>query len=88
MEKLMLKIFACYDKKSQAYTTPNFFTHAGQCLRALEDLVNEKNPNSMISSHPEDFSIWHLGEFDEISGEITPVKPTHVQEAAGLVRGK
>lgn len=83
----MLKIFAIYDKKSQAYATPNFFHHTGQCLRAFEDVVNDKNPNAM-SAHPADYSIWQIGEFDDVTGVLTPLNPTHIQEVAGLVRIK
>lgn len=78
-----LQIFAVYDKKSVAYANPFFYHQKGQALRAFEDAVND--PQSPLSKHPEDFSIFHIGQWDDATGVITPLpNPVPVEEALNV----
>lgn len=84
---LKLQIFAVFDKKSIAYSSPTFFHQKGQAIRAFEDAVNDSQ--SIFHRHPEDFSLFHIGEWDDRSGVITPLQnPVHVEEALTLKQDK
>lgn len=79
-----LQIFSVFDKKAVAYLQPFYYQQKGQAIRAFEDSVN--NPETAFNKHPEDFSLYLLGEFDDTTGEITSKKPLHIDEALTLIK--
>lgn len=60
--------FSVYDEKAQAYNLPFFYPQVGLAYRAFTDMV--KNESSVIYRHPEDFSLYHIGSFDDICGKM------------------
>lgn len=78
-----LQMFALFDKKAVAYSLYYAMPQKGQVLRAMEDDVN--NPQTAMSRHPEDYALYHIGEFDDASGSIKCLaSPVHVEEALAL----
>lgn len=65
---MKVNIFGIFDEKAQAYGTPFFKPHVGQALRDFGDLA--RDTQSVICKHVEDYSLYHLGEFDPISGKF------------------
>ena len=65
-----LKVFSIYDAKAGAFNQPFFMHTFGQAERAFRDEVD--SPTSLISKHPEDFTLFDLGVFDDSTGLITP----------------
>lgn len=76
----MKQIFSIYDKKGQCYLSPIVLSHKGQALRELENLVVRSQ--NLISQYPDDFAMYKLGDFDDISGKIVPTTvPIFIEEA-------
>jgi len=74
------KIFTIYDKKAEAYNTPWFQQTHGLAERIFRDESN--NPESSINKHPEDYTLYYLGEYDQNTGEMEiPHPPKPVMEA-------
>lgn len=67
---MKLQIFAVRDSKSGQFGTPMFMQSVGIVLRSLGDEVNKGGDNSIISQHPEDFELFHLGEWDTDSSRF------------------
>lgn len=63
------KLYTLYDSKSETYAAPMAHSARGQAIRAFGDAVNK--PGNTISDHPEDFTLFEIGEFDISTGEIT-----------------
>ena len=63
------RIFTVYDSKVEAYMQPFFQKGLGQALRTFTDMVN--NPEHPFHKHAEDYTLYELGTFDEVTGEIT-----------------
>lgn len=63
-------IFAVYDTKASMFNQPMFFKAKPEALRAFQDECNRAE--SAINHHPEDYSLFLLGEYDLESGLITP----------------
>lgn len=40
-----------------------------------------KSPDSLMASYPEDYSLYRLGEFDDVSGVILSEKPEFLLNA-------
>lgn len=77
-----IQIFAVFDKKAVVYMSPFYFLQKGQAIRAFEDSVND--PQSAFYKHPEDYSLFELGTFDDTSGIITSRNPNFIEEALSL----
>jgi hypothetical protein len=62
-------IFAVRDVKADAYLPPFFMNTKGQAIRALQDSASQ-DPNSAFARHPQDFDLYLLGMYDDVSGKI------------------
>lgn len=84
---MTLKIFAVFDNKAAAFMQPFFAPTVGFAIRAFADQL--KNDQSAIKQHPEDYTLFHLGDFDDHSGGIVRAEPkaTHVANAIDFVEG-
>jgi len=65
---MKLNVFTIFDEKAQAYNVPFFQSHVGQAIRSFSDLVQD--PKSTLQKHPSDFSLYHIGEFDDGDARI------------------
>lgn len=77
-------LFAVFDSKAACYGTPFFSPKEATAMRSFAQAAND--PNTMVFNHPEDFSLFHLGEFDDVTGELFPSNPRNLGNAAGLKR--
>lgn len=77
---MRLKLYAYRDSKIETFTDP-FLQHTpGEAERTFRDTVS--NPKSKLNQHPEDFSLYYLGEYETNTGIITPLKaPEHIMQA-------
>jgi hypothetical protein len=83
---MKVQMYSIYDKAAQAYVTPFFMHNKALAMRAFEDNINSKEENN-INKHPEQFSLFCLGELDDSTGLITPKEqPELVCSALELVQ--
>lgn len=66
----MFQMFAVYDTKAEAYLLPFFCQTKGQALRSFDDAVNSQD--HQFNRHAKDYTLFHLGSYDEQTGEIVP----------------
>lgn len=64
-----LKIYSIYDDAAKAYLAPIFVHNDAIALRLFADNVNSQQENN-ISKHPEQFYMYCLGTWDDITGKI------------------
>lgn len=77
-------IYTVYDNKALVYGTPFFAVTDGSAVRSFSDLVNDAN--TTVGRHPNDFSLFVVGEYDDQKGLLTPFSPLrHLVDAASLV---
>lgn len=67
---MILKSFSLFDLKANAYSTPFFFNHQGQAIRAVMDMLS--SADSVPARHPQDFQLWELGTWDDQTGRYDP----------------
>ena len=77
-------VFSVFDTKAAVYGTPFFMAREQMAIRAFTDLCNDGN--TMVGKHPEDFTLFHLGDFDDDAGCLHPVKPRGLVTAASLIK--
>lgn len=65
---MKIHIYSVYDSKTEVYGQPNFMLNKGTALRAWQDAAND--PQSTISKHPADFTMFEIGYWDDDTGTI------------------
>jgi hypothetical protein len=60
---MILRIFSVYDSKAEAYLPPFFMPNKGQAIRVFADAA--KDPNHQFGKHPEDYTLFDLGQFSD-----------------------
>ena len=66
------KIFAVYDSKAQCYTPPYFQHQEAMAVRTFTDCCQD--PEHTFGKHPEDYTLFDLGQYDDSTGTITQDK--------------
>jgi len=61
--------YSIYDVATGAYMNPFLMPADGQAMRAFSDLATDKNHE--VGKHPEDYSLFRLGTFDNNKGYVT-----------------
>jgi len=69
---MIKQIFAIRDAKAEAFHTPFYAPTQGAAIRTISDYANEKG--SPLNNHPEDYMLFQLGAYNELSGEIRPLE--------------
>lgn len=70
---MKFKIFSIYDSKAEVFNTPIFLATEGQAIRIFDDMVNDEDKNADIAKHPEDYTLFTIGEFDANNGKLEPL---------------
>jgi hypothetical protein len=71
---MKLNAYVIRDKKAGFYNNPFYLHNDDIAKRTMTDLVND--PESQINHHPEDFSIWKVGVYDN---EIALFEPCELE---------
>ena len=67
------QVFSIFDSKTETFGLPGYFHNKGHALRMFETKCNEQGTD--LAMYPEDFSFFHVGEFDDSNGLLTPLTP-------------
>lgn len=67
-----IQIYAVFDEKAKSFHQPFYQQTDGLVVRMMLETV--KDPNSTISKYKEDFTIFHIGVFDDQKGMVVPRK--------------
>ena len=67
---MKLNIYTIFDTASGAYMRPFFAQSDGQATRSFKDISLDASHE--IGKHPEDYSLWRIGIFDDNTAKINP----------------
>lgn len=70
---MKLTVCAIYDQAAKAYLRPIFVTVVGMAIRTFQDEIN--NPKSAMFLHPEHYTLFEIGTYDDNSGEMVSISP-------------
>lgn len=71
---MRMQSFSVYDSKASAYMLPWFMQSPGEAQRAFTEMVNDPRQQNALTKYPEDFTLFHLGEWDDSTGQFHPFK--------------
>lgn len=78
-------VMAIYDSKGDFWLPPQVVRNKATAMRSWSEVV--RNPETMISRHPEDFTAFLIATFDERTGQISPFQaPDSLGVASTLIR--
>lgn len=66
-----MRIFTVFDTKAAIYGQPFYAVTDGIALRMFSDAVNNNSPDNALNRYPEDFTLYYIGEFDDVTGSVT-----------------
>lgn len=66
---MKIGIFAVFDFKTTSYMTPFFAQTSPQAERMFQDVCRQQD--HQFHNHPDDFTLFKLGEYDDTTGAIT-----------------
>jgi len=78
---MQLHIYSIFDAKASAYLPPFYLHNDAMAVRVFADCVNSEQ--HAFSKHPEDYTLFHLGIFDDSNGKLTDSEP-HTSLGNGL----
>lgn len=83
---MKLGAYSIFDKKADVYSKPFFVGQDGEASRMFIDLVNDSK--TTLHRHPEDYSLYRIGEFNDNSGEIIKCLPKHITNATTVKKSE
>lgn len=79
-------IASIHDYKAEVFGKPFFVPSQGVAIRLFTDEVNRPAADNTAYNHPEDFGLYEIGAFDELTGRITSVEPVKLLVQGGQVK--
>lgn len=73
------KVFSVYDAKAKAYLPPFFLHEEGLAIRAFSNCAND--PDHQFGQNPEDYTLFLIGQYDDITAELIPETPSTLGNA-------
>lgn len=68
-----VKAFSVNDIKARAFLLPFFLKYPEEAIRAFSDMIAKDDPPHPFYLHPEDYTLFQIGEFDEVCGILHPL---------------
>lgn len=74
-------VIAVYDKKIGLFDQPFIVRHNGEAIREWD--IVRKDDKTKFGKNPEDFDLFQIGSYDEVTGTIENLQP-HTHLASGV----
>lgn len=86
---MKLLIYTVLDSKAAFFGNPWCAEREAAAIRSFSDAVNDgSNPNNQWFKHPEDFTLYHLGEYDNETATFDVCPPRAVVTASAMRSAK
>jgi hypothetical protein len=80
---MKMNMYTIFDVASGAYMRPFFMPSDGQAKRAFKDISTDAEHE--VGRHPEDYTLYKVGIFDDNSGEVMAFSPEKIVTALACV---
>lgn len=80
---MIVKCYAVLDAKISDFHLAIFDIKDEGAIRQFADAVNDKQ--TKWNRHPEDYSLWHIGEFDTTKGLLSGTLPNNLVNATAIM---
>jgi len=81
---LIVKVYTLFDEKAAFYGSPFYCKTDNEALRMVSDAA--RSTETLIGTHPEDYSLYNVGQFDDNAGKLIPENvPVFIVKVTELV---
>lgn len=70
---MKLQVMAAYDNKARVFLNPFYVSQVAVGVRAFAEAAN--TPGHQICSHPQDFTLFHLGSYNDDNAVFEFITP-------------
>lgn len=72
---MIKQVYAVRDVKTEIFLSPHFMHTHGEAERSFTQAVRDSDRNNPLSQFPNDYDLYHVGEYDDHNGLLKPVTP-------------
>lgn len=69
------QVFTVFDSAAKAFLTPFFAPTVESAIRSFREIVNKEG--HQFNRFPEDYTLFHVGEFDQVTGLLKAFDTPH-----------
>lgn len=77
-----MNLYSIFDSKAAAFLQPFFARNEGVAVRQLSSAISDGQHDFCV--HAEDYTLFEVGSWDEVSGKLTAKDPTSVTTCLAL----
>lgn len=82
-----VQIYSIYDKTAKTYNRPMEIINKGKAMQVFQAMVNEKEKQSDLSRWPDQFSLYHIADFDNETGKLDAfTEPQHIANGVEVLQ--
>lgn len=82
---MMSKMYSVFDAKLAVFSHPWYALTDAAAIRSFTDAVNDPNsPRPEWGKHPEDFSLFYIGDFYDDTGHVEAATPVSLVTASAI----
>lgn len=88
---MKFQIIAIRDMVAEAFSVPQFVVNIGASVRSFGDEIRRPKPDgnpAALQDHPEDFNMYHLGEYEDDRGIFTLTEPKLIAQGRDYKESK
>lgn len=82
---MKMQIVVVRDIKANCFGQPNFVPNLGSSIRAFGDQCQDEKAG-VLFQHPEDFELYHIGEYDDGTGHIEMIDKQQIATGSNYKR--
>lgn len=79
-------VVAIRDSAVKAYMQPGYAPSEEAAIRSFKNLFTQEGSNP-LKTNPEDYALFHLGYFDDNTGDIATIPPNQLARGSDCVPG-
>lgn len=79
------RIYSVFDAKMAVFSQLHIALTDAAAIRQFSDVINNKHEQNHFARHPEDYSLYFIGEMDDDSGELIASLPKSLITASALL---
>ena len=76
-------MFSIFDDKASIYSRPFYALTVGEAIRTFTDAIN--TPDSPYNRHPEDYTLYSVGTFNDQDAEVQDNTPNNLGNATSYL---
>nr|QJB20126.1 MAG: nonstructural protein [Microvirus sp.] len=82
---MILHICSIYDSASELFGRPFYVAAIGQATRSFQDEIKREDPQNELHKHPDDYTLFQLGEFNDNTGEFNTFPPKQILRGKDVI---